>query len=84
MNLIALLDLDVAELDDAACATSGDPDLWHEPKKHPALREAAVKICNGCPARVACLEWAIDHNEHQGIWGGLLEEERAALRKAAS
>lgn len=49
--------------------------------------EDAKAICNGtidgrvCPLRDACLEFAMVNNERYGVWGGLLPEERAKLRK---
>lgn len=35
----------------------------------------ARALCFRCPARVACLLFAIDHpgDSHYGVWGGLLE-----------
>ena len=38
----------------------------------------AKAVCAECPARDACLGWALEHSEY-GIWGGLTEDERRAL-----
>ena len=64
------------DLPGAACAAA-DPDLFFDPA---AEREAEAKaICAGCPARRACLGWALDTRQAFGIWGGTNEEERRAI-----
>jgi WhiB family redox-sensing transcriptional regulator len=57
-----------------------DPDLWY-PDKGGSVT-AAKLVCQGCPVRTACLEWALAHDERFGIWGGLSEQERRRLKKA--
>ena len=42
--------------------------------------EPARRICAGCPVRQPCLEFALSHGEVHGIWGGLTERDRRALR----
>jgi WhiB family redox-sensing transcriptional regulator len=44
--------------------------------------EAAKAICMECPVRVECLEWALATGQDAGVWGGMSEEERRALRRA--
>jgi WhiB family redox-sensing transcriptional regulator len=44
--------------------------------------EAAKAICMQCEVRVQCLEWALATAQDAGVWGGLSEEERRALRRA--
>ncbi|MEV8093171.1 WhiB family transcriptional regulator [Kitasatospora sp. NPDC085879] len=47
-------------------------------------REAAAKrVCTRCPVRGQCLEYALAADERYGIWGGLTEDERRALRAGA-
>ena len=47
----------------------------------------AVDFCNGtidgnqCPLRDGCLEYALTNNERFGVWGGMTELGRKALRK---
>jgi hypothetical protein len=47
----------------------------------------AVNFCNGeadgvvCPIRHDCLIFALVNNERQGVWGGMGERDRKALRK---
>jgi WhiB family redox-sensing transcriptional regulator len=44
--------------------------------------EAAKAVCMTCPVRLDCLEWALATAQDSGVWGGLSEEERRALRRA--
>ncbi|MDP9243025.1 MAG: WhiB family transcriptional regulator [Actinomycetota bacterium] len=44
--------------------------------------EAAKAVCLSCPVRLDCLEWALATAQDAGVWGGLSEEERRALRRA--
>lgn len=50
-------------------------------------QEEAVNFCNGeadgvvCPIRHDCLIFALVNNERRGIWGGMGERDRKALRK---
>lgn len=39
----------------------------------------AKRVCGRCEVRNECLEYALDHNEQFGIWGGLSEQERRTL-----
>lgn len=46
------------------------------------LRLAAAKaICRACPVQLECRTWAVEHRNERGIWGGLTERERRALRR---
>lgn len=62
------------------CAQT-DPDAFF-PEKGGSTREAKA-ICRSCPVRAACLDYALEHEERYGIWGGLSERERRRLRDAA-
>jgi hypothetical protein len=42
--------------------------------------EEAKRICGHCPIRLECLEHALAFPEEYGVWGGLTEGERFALR----
>jgi WhiB family redox-sensing transcriptional regulator len=63
---------------DALCAQT-DPDAWF-PEPGEGGR-AAKKICNRCPVRNECLEYALRTNQQAGIWGGVGEHERQRLRR---
>lgn len=45
-----------------------------------AQREARA-VCSGCPVRLECLAEALDSRADFGVWGGLTERERRALRR---
>jgi WhiB family redox-sensing transcriptional regulator len=49
-----------------------------------ASSAAALSACARCVVRDRCLEWALENDIRFGIWGGLTEDERRALRKADS
>jgi WhiB family redox-sensing transcriptional regulator len=40
----------------------------------------ARQVCAGCPVRQPCLDYAITNRIAYGVWGGLTERERRALR----
>jgi WhiB family redox-sensing transcriptional regulator len=42
--------------------------------------EPARRICVPCAVREACLDYALRHGIVHGIWGGLAERDRRALR----
>ena len=42
--------------------------------------EPARRVCAACPVRQPCLDYAITNRITDGIWGGLTERERRALR----
>ena len=59
------------------------PPLRPERKVIRLARERRAKAaCNSCHVRAECLESALEHNERYGIWGGLTDVERRALRDA--
>ena len=39
-------------------------------------------ICDGCPVRQQCLDYAMRSGEKDGIWGGTTPEERIRARRA--
>lgn len=59
------------------CAQA-DPEMWFADDLE--SMEKAIAICNQCPLREPCLEYAIEH-QVQGIWGGTVEVVRKAIRK---
>lgn len=66
---------------EAKCLNA-DPDVFF-PEKGGSTREAK-RICAECTVRVACLEYALEHDERFGIWGGMSERERRKLKRLAS
>lgn len=77
-----LTEYDPAEwMRDAACkGRNGDgkffPTLGENHKW-----EAAKAICERCPVRRECLEYALRNVQHFGVWGGTTERERKHIRK---
>lgn len=59
-----------------------DPETFF-PEKGGSTREAK-RICGECTVRNECLEYALDHDERFGIWGGLSERERRKLKRMVS
>ncbi|PZG15887.1 WhiB family transcriptional regulator [Nonomuraea aridisoli] len=53
------------------------PDLFeHEPDDVREAREAQAKaVCAGCPARAACLAYALAIRPEAGVWAGLTTDE---------
>ncbi len=49
-----------------------DGDLWFA--EDPRELEQAKALCDGCPARIACLTGAIERREPWGVWGGEIFE----------
>ena len=64
----------------ALCAQT-DPEAFF-PEKGGSTREAK-RVCLTCEVRGDCLEYALQHDERFGIWGGLSERERRKLKKRA-
>lgn len=52
-----------------------------------AVAKAAKAVCNGqdgmppCQAKQECLQYALDHHEKFGVWGGRTERERNSLKR---
>jgi WhiB family redox-sensing transcriptional regulator len=68
----------------AACLDE-DPELFFPiGTTGPALSqiERAKAVCARCDVRAECLAWAVETNQDAGVWGGLDEDERRAVRRA--
>ena len=61
----------------AACAGC-DPELWFASRG--GTYANAKKVCQRCPVRQECLEYALRWNIEFGVWGGASRNERLALR----
>lgn len=71
---------------DAACRGE-DPELFFPVgSTGPALRQLAdaKRVCTRCPVQSACLQWALLSGIEHGVWGGMSEDERRALRRRAA
>ncbi len=82
-SIVGLAEEDGEEQDwqERALCAQTDPEAFF-PEKGGSTREAK-RVCLGCEVRAECLEYALEHDERFGIWGGLSERERRRLKKQA-
>lgn len=73
----SLADTDTAWMADARCAKSG-ADMFPDG----AGVAAAKQVCEHCPVRRRCLDFALANRIDHGIWGGASERERRRMLKA--
>ena len=69
----------------AACRDK-DPELFFPVGNTGAAYqqiEEAKAVCRTCKMIDACLKCALDTNQDYGVWGGLSEDERRALKRRA-
>jgi len=69
---------------DGAACRHHDPEMFFpEGTAGPALGQAnqAKRICQSCPMRTLCLDFALRHGIAFGIWGGTTADERREIRR---
>ncbi|HEY5664723.1 MAG TPA: WhiB family transcriptional regulator [Ilumatobacter sp.] len=69
---------------DHALCRNTDPDLFFPvgTTGHALVSiDHAKQVCAQCDVASDCLEFALDTNQDSGIWGGLSEDERRAIRR---
>ena len=67
----------------AACLEA-EPELFFPiGNTGPALVqiEEAKTVCSRCEVVEACLNWAMEAGQDAGVWGGMSEDERRALKR---
>ncbi|GAA0416755.1 transcriptional regulator WhiB [Acrocarpospora corrugata] len=67
----------------AACRDV-DPELFFPiGNTGPALMqiEEAKQVCRACTVSEHCLKWALESGQDAGVWGGLSEDERRAVKR---
>lgn len=64
---------------DQANCLGVDPELFF-PERGQSTKEPKA-VCGGCEVRMECLEFALQHGEKFGIWGGMSERERRRIRR---
>lgn len=67
----------------AACKTENPELFFPVGTAGPALRHIAdaKAVCRRCPVTAECLEFALTSGQDDGIWGGMSEDERLALKR---
>jgi len=69
---------------DAACKEE-DPELFfpvgETGKANRAQIAEAKAVCRRCPVTEQCLLWAFESGQDSGVWGGMSEKERRALKR---
>jgi len=68
---------------EAACLEE-DPELFFPiGNTGPAIQqiEEAKAVCHRCEVAETCLNWALETRQDAGIWGGMAEDERHALKR---
>jgi WhiB family transcriptional regulator, redox-sensing transcriptional regulator len=64
-----------------------DPELFFPVgTSGPALLQIAEAkaVCGRCPVMSDCLSWALHSGQDAGVWGGMSEDERRALKRQHS
>ena len=75
---VDVLEDDITWLDRARCRDT-DPDRFFV--RGAAQARAAIRMCQGCPVQERCLRYALEHDIDFGVWGGLTERQRRALKR---
>lgn len=57
-----------------------DPELWMSKSAHHQSEARAICL-SPCPVQQKCLAYAIERQEHFGVWGGSTEKERRQIRR---
>jgi 1,4-dihydroxy-2-naphthoyl-CoA synthase len=55
------------------------PEDEHDLEVRKSMVKVAKEVCNDCPVRLRCFDYALSAGMH-GIWGGTTYEERVKLR----
>ncbi len=68
-------------LSKAACRDISEPDLFFPNSKAEERKSLPVvaKICDGCPVRKECLEYALDEQIFYGLWAGTTPAQRKMM-----
>jgi len=69
--------------DQAACLTENPELFFPVGNTGPALLqiEEAKKVCARCRVKDKCLHWALEAGQDHGVWGGMSEDERRAMKR---
>ena len=67
---------DVAWRSNGACQGLDAEIFYPENEDH---AEFALSVCGECAVRIACLDYALDTREQQGVWGGVTARDRRKM-----
>lgn len=76
----------LAEQKPAVECTEADPSYWfadpfdEDEPGGKSERAIAITICNRCPLRKACADFAMQENIEYGIYGGMMPQQRKAYK----
>lgn len=73
-------DLTHLQWQDQANCRDTDPEAFF-PLIGEGVNGTVRAICDACPVKETCLEYALGRPQLQGIWGGTSDEERKKIRK---
>lgn len=79
-NLPRQFDDDIDWMVDASC--KGLTHVFYPGQGENLKVELAKRICEGCPVRQPCLDYAVRNVEWFGVWGGMSENKRGLLRRS--
>ena len=70
----------------AAACLEEDPELFFPGGRTGSAavldqEDEAKTVCRRCEVVETCLRWALDTGQDAGVWGGLAEDERRALKR---
>ena len=83
---LALANADYTWRNQAICRDT-DPDLFFPigtTGQALVQIDRAKEVCDVCPVKADCLDYALETNQDSGIWGGLDEEQRRNIRRQAA
>jgi len=66
----------LADFDEVFFGLDGERDDTRD-----ARETEAKQVCAGCPVRLRCALWALRTGAAHGVFGGLGEQERAAMKR---
>lgn len=68
----------------AACRFADKTVDWVEAEPGSAAAARCKATCRSCPVRITCALTALSDGERHGVWGGMDEADRDALRHRSS
>lgn len=73
---------DLPDLVGAVCKDSLIPDIFFPDSREQEqdLKPWINQICGPCPAKLPCLQYALDHEIIHGFWGGISATDRERMR----